>query len=74
MIIEEGPSEKSKTVLKDMGLCSEHIDELFSLIHDAYGRFTLYEIGMEASQFSGDLDDDAIFNEAVKIFKDLNKL
>jgi hypothetical protein len=68
-IVENGPSEESTELLRKLGLCPEHIEEVLSLVNDAYARVSLYASGMKPKQFSGDLDNNIIFNEAVKIFQ-----
>lgn len=66
-IIENGSGEKSEKLLKEIGLCNEHIEEVFEYINHANGRIPLLNMGMKLSQFSGDFDDSPIFKEAIKL-------
>lgn len=67
-IIDNGPGEVSNKLLKEIGLCDDHIQEVFDDINHASGRIPLLNMGMKMSQFGGDFDDSEIFQEAIKIF------
>ena len=47
------------------GLSREDAMAVIDIIRAAYGRVTLYRMGMRPHQFSGDYDSDPLFREAV---------
>ncbi len=71
-IIKTGYNEKSLKLLKEIGLCEEHAEEVLETVNDAVERMSLYSMGMKPTQFSGDLDNDPIFKAAIKILQSKN--
>jgi len=56
------------TVIADLGklgLCEEHAAQAVDMVRSAYSRALLLSSGMNASQFSSDFEDDAIFQAAL---------
>ena len=66
-IISLGLVKKSVDLLGNIGLCEEHIQDVFDDIHHANCRIPLLKRGLKMSQFGGDFDDSPIFQEAIKI-------
>jgi hypothetical protein len=72
-LIEYGPSEPSWALLQSLGITEAEAEEVLTLINDAYARVSLYASGLKPEQCSGELDESPIFNEAVRIFLQMNE-
>ncbi|MDG4717323.1 hypothetical protein [Winogradskyella marincola] len=66
-LLEEKTNQKPKDILKELGFCKEHTEIIMELITSANARFHFYKAGMKPKQFSGDFENDRIFNATLKV-------
>ncbi|WP_203296721.1 hypothetical protein [Luteirhabdus pelagi] len=60
-LLNEEAVEMPHIMLKKIGFCEEHIEEVMEAITSANARFNFYKAGMKPKQFSGDYENDRIF-------------
>lgn len=66
-IITNGPGGASISILKDIGLDENEINEVLDIVGQGIARSELYTAGMKAEQFTSYLDDNPIFQQAIAL-------
>ena len=66
-LMDEASPVKPEILLKKIGFCEEHTKQIMETITSANARFYFYKAGMKSNQFSGDFENDKIFNATLKI-------
>lgn len=67
IIISNGPNNETNTILKNIGLNQNEINEVLDVINQGIGRVGLYKTGMKPEQFSSYLDKNLIFQKTIDL-------
>ncbi|MFZ3565290.1 hypothetical protein [Tenacibaculum finnmarkense] len=67
IIISNGPNDETITILKNLGLNENEINEVLDIVNQGIGRVGLYKTGMKSEQFSSYLDENPIFQKTIDL-------
>ncbi len=71
-IISNGPNEETITILRNIGLSNDEVDEVLDIINQGIGRAGLYKMGMKQDQFTGYLDEHPVFQKTIDLILNSN--
>ena len=66
-LLDQQSNEKPEVLLRKIGFCEEHTEQIMETITSANARFHFYKAGMKPKQFTGDFENDKIFNATLEI-------